>query len=109
LCYNEAMLDELTIETFQPLIGSSFWLHTTNETGKHKIEVRLEETKKVMENEAARLKRHPFSLYFLGPGSLYLEQKTYHLTHDAFPDGLEIFLVPIGKDTQGYHYEAAFA
>src|ERR1051325_2143216 len=103
------MLDQLTIETFQPHIGSQFWLHATTQTGKHKVELRLENAAKVMESEAAQLKRNPFSLYFLGPGSLYLEQKIYHITHDAFPERLDIFLVPIATDARGYTYEAVFA
>jgi len=103
------MLDQLTIKMFEPHIGTSFWLHTVNETGKHKIELRLERAAKVMESEAAQLPRNPFSLFFLGPGSIYLEQKIYHLTHEnAFPEGLDIFLVPVGKDERGYSYEAVF-
>jgi len=109
LCYNAPMSEQLTLETFEPHVGSSFWAHTQTETGNHKIELRLENAAKVMESEAVRLERHPFSLYFLGPGSIYLEQKIYHFTHDAFPEGLDIFLVPIGKDARGYLYEAAFA
>jgi hypothetical protein len=108
LCYNAAMLDQLTIETFEPLVGSSFWVHTRTETGTHKVELRLERAAKVMESEAARLARNPFSLYFVGPESIYLEQKIYHVTHDAFPDGLDIFIVPVGKDARGYLYEAVF-
>lgn len=103
------MLDQLTIETFQPHVGSSFWVNTVNKNGKHKIELRLENAAKVMESEAARLNRNPFSLYFRGPASIYLEQQIYHLTHDAFPDGMDIFLVPVGKDPQGFTYEAVFA
>jgi hypothetical protein len=102
------MLDQLTIDTFQPHVGNSFWLHTTTETGNHKIELRLEKALKVMESEAARLDRNPFSLYFAGPGSVPLEQKIYHLTHDAFPEGLDIFLVPVAKNANGYTYEAVF-
>ncbi len=103
------MLDQLTIEAFQPHVGSAFWLHTTTETGNHKVELRLDNALKAMESEAARLDRNPFSLFFRGPGSIYLEQKIYHLTHDAFPEGLDIFLVPVAKDAQGYTYEAVFA
>ena len=102
------MLDQLTIETFQPHIGSTFWLHTTTETANHKVELRLANALKVMESEAARLPRNPFSLHFLGPESFYLEQRIYHLTHDAFPEGLDIFLVPVGKDARGFIYEAVF-
>lgn len=100
------MLDQLTIDTFQPHVGSSFWLHTTNQTGNHKIELRLEKALKVMESEAARLDRNPFSLYFLAP--VYFEQHIYHVTHDAFPEGLDVFLVPVGKHAGGYQYEAVF-
>ena len=102
------MLDQLTIETFQPLVGTTFWLHTTNATGRHKVELQLDNAMKVMESVAAQLPRNPFSLHFVGPGSIRLEQQIYHITHDAFPDGLDIFLVPIGKDARGYRYEAVF-
>ena len=100
------MLDQLTIESFEPHVGTSFWLHTTDDKGNHKIEMRLVRAAKVMESEAARLDRNPFSLYFLGP--LHLPQQIYRLTHDAFAEPLDIFLVPVGKDTGGYAYEAVF-
>ena len=57
------MLDKLTIESFEPLVGTSFWLH---EKG-HEVEMRLTRAAKVMESEAARLKRTAFSLFFLAP------------------------------------------
>ena len=103
------MLDQLTIESFEPHVGTSFWLHTATETGTHKIELRLERVAKPKESEAARLNRDPFSLFFFGPGSIYLEQKIYRLTHDAFAEPLEIFLVPVANERGGYVYEAVFA
>ena len=99
------MLDQLTIDTFEPLLGSSFWALS----GTHKIELRLERAAKVMESEAARLKRNPFSLIFLGPGSIFLEQKIYRVTHESMTEPLDIFLVPIGREGGGYLYEAVFA
>jgi hypothetical protein len=96
------LLGELTIETFEPLVGSSFWIHLDG----RKIELRLTAAKKVMESEAARLPRNPFSLYFLGP--LYLPQQIYDVRHEAFGEPLEIFLVPIGQEPNGYAYEAVF-
>jgi len=96
------MLDTVTIETFQPLVGSSFWAHVDS----RKIELRLTAAKKVMESEAARLKRNPFSLYFLTP--LLLPQGIYHVTHDELPEPLDIFLVPIGHEANGYSLEAVF-
>jgi hypothetical protein len=96
------MLDELTVDSFQPHVGTSFWVHVNG----RKIELRLTGAMKVMESEAARLKRNPFSLYFLAP--LLLPQQIYHLTHDAFPEPLDIFLVPVSREPNGYSYEAVF-
>ena len=96
------MLDQLTIESFEPLVGSSFWLHANG----HKVELRLTRAARVMESEAARLKRSAFSLFFLAP--LFIPQGTHHLTHEAFPEPLDIFLVPVEKQAESYTVEAVF-
>jgi hypothetical protein len=96
------MLDHLTIDSFEPLVGSSFWLHSKG----HKVELRLTRAARVMESEAARLARSAFSLYFLAP--LFIPQGTHQVTHDAFPDPLDIFLVPIEKQGDAYTVEAVF-
>jgi len=96
------MLDQLTIESFEPLVGTSFWLHANG----HKVELRLERAARVMESEAARLKRTAFSLFFVTP--LMLPQQIYHLTHEAFADPLDIFLVPVAKQGNAYTVEAVF-
>ena len=83
-------------------MGTSFWLSFEN----RKIELRLIRAAKVMENEAARLARTPFSLFFLGP--VLLPQQIYRLTHDGFGEPLDIFLVPIARDASGFTYEAVF-
>jgi uncharacterized protein DUF6916 len=98
------MLDQVTAETFQPLVGSSFWVEFP--TGG-KVELRLTRAAKVMESEAAQLKRHPFSLYFVGPKSYRLPQQIYHVTHPEL-EALDIFLVPVGADAETYQYEAVF-
>lgn len=96
------MLDQLTIESFEPHVGTSFWLRNNEQ----KIELRLTRAARVMESEAARLNRTAFSLYFLGP--VLLPQQIYRLTHDGFQEPLDLFLVPIGKDVAGFNYEAVF-
>lgn len=96
------MLDQLTIDTFEPLVGSSFWLHHNG----HKVELRLMNAARVMASEAARLKRTAFSLYFLAP--LLIPQGIHHVTHEAFAEPLDIFLVPIAQDAKGYTCEAVF-
>lgn len=96
------MLDKLTIESFAPHVGTSFWLHA----GDRRIELRLIRAAKVMESEAVRLHRTPFSLFFLGP--VLLPQRIYRLNHDAFAEPMDIFLVPIAGDAAGFTYEAVF-
>jgi hypothetical protein len=96
------MLDQLTIDSFEPLVGSSFWLH---EKG-HKVELRLTRAARVMESEAARLKRTAFSLFFLAP--LLIPQGTHRLTHEAFVEPLDIFLVPVSREGEAYTVEAVF-
>lgn len=98
------MLDQLTVETFEPHVGTSFWVEFPNET---KVELRLARVGRVMESELARLNRQPFSLYFLGPKSILLPQNTYRITHDTV-EPMEIFVVPVGQQADAYHYEAVF-
>lgn len=98
------MLDQLTAESFEPHVGSSFWAEFPS---GGKVELRLMRVARVMESEAARLDRHPFSLFFIGPKSYMLHQQTCHLTHQAM-EPMDIFLVPVGQDAQAYHYEAVF-
>lgn len=96
------MLDKLTIDDFLPLVGSSFWLYH----GSHKVEMRLERAAPVMESEKARLKRTAFSLYFLAP--LVVPQGIHRLTHEAFPEPLDVFVVPIGQQPNGFNHEVVF-
>lgn len=96
------MLDQLTIETFEPLVGTSFWLH---EKG-HNVELRLTRASRVMESEAARLKRTAFSLFFLSP--ILIPQQIYNVTHESFAEPLNIFLVPVAKEGDAYTVEAVF-
>ena len=98
------MLETLTIESFEPLTGSSFWAEFPNGA---KVELRLKRVAKVMESELARLKRQPFSLYFDGPKSFQLKQQTYHVVHDSL-EPIDVFLVPIGETPEAYEYEAVF-
>ena len=99
------MLDQVTVESFEPHVGSSFWAELP---AGGKVELRLTRAAKVMESEAARLIRHPFSLYFIGPLSFRLEQRIYHVTHPSL-EAMDIFLVPVGQDAQALQYEAVFA
>lgn len=98
------MLDQLTHDVFEPHIGTSFWAEFPNGT---KVELRLDRVAKVMESELARLNRHPFSLFFIGPKSYKLKQQIYHLTHESL-EAVDIFLVPVSESPEIYEYEAIF-
>ncbi|MGQ0763005.1 MAG: DUF6916 family protein [Acidobacteriota bacterium] len=57
------------------------------------------------ENEQDGMER--FSVFFDGPGDIVLPQKTYQLEHDKMGT-IDLFLVPIRGDQNGFRYEAVF-
>jgi hypothetical protein len=71
-------------------------------------ELILERVASVMERDRAKLKRDPFSLYFRGSPERVMPQQIYRFQHGAFPADLEIFIVPVGRTTEGVQYEAVF-
>ena len=48
-----------------------------------------------------------FSILFQGPANLFLPQRTYTLEHEILGK-FDLFLVPVGKNAQGFEYEAVF-
>jgi hypothetical protein len=48
-----------------------------------------------------------FSVLFTGPADAPLPQQMYGMGHERLGDA-EVFLVPIGLDDRGFHYEAVF-
>ena len=56
-------------------------------------------------DEQRRMER--FSVFFKGPGTTPLPQQTYLLQHEGMGE-FEIFLVPVGRDENGFRYEAVF-
>ena len=86
------------------LVGSTFHLAGDGKSA----DLRLVTAAKVMESEAAKLKRTAFSLFFLGPHEPFFEQRIYPLDHEGL-GRLELFIVPVGHDENGFLYEAVFA
>jgi|SRR5688500_1093140 len=101
----ERLLDQWTFEMMEPLVGTSFWAYP--EEG-HKVELRVVRVAKVMESEAARLKRTAFSIFMVGPASYQIKQGTFAMTHDAFEEPFHMFIVPVEEGAEGYLYEAVF-
>lgn len=52
-------------------------------------------------------RQEQFALLFRGPLETPLAQGMYPLRHEVLGE-LDIFLVPVGMDAQGYSYEAVF-
>jgi hypothetical protein len=48
-----------------------------------------------------------FSILFHGPARPLLPQRTYPFAHDALGT-FDLFIVPVGRDRDGYLYEAVF-
>ena len=96
------MLDKLTKETFEPMMGSVFAL----QLGEGQT-LPLELSAVRGNGLQGMAKREQFSLHFRGPAAPALVQRTYRLEH-AQLGTLEIFLAPIGRDAAGMIYEAVF-
>ena len=96
-------LADLTLATFEPLVGDGFALQIGAGEGEA-IELVLESATKSGEWPGGR---DPFSLVFRGPQNPLLPQATYGLRHPGL--GLvEIFIVPIASDAAGAAYQAIF-
>lgn len=49
-----------------------------------------------------------FSAFFRGPLDFFLPQSTYRMEHERL-DSVDIFIVPIRQDNEGFYYEAVFS
>jgi hypothetical protein len=98
-------LDTATVDEFAPLVGDRFTAHP----GEDEADVELELTAAVPAlSPGPEGARHPFTLTFVGPPGAVLPQRIYRLDHPGL-GGLDIFLVPIGRDEAGTTYEAVFS
>jgi hypothetical protein len=103
------MLDKLTLDNFESLIGQTFMLSAPDGPTLALELVDVEElpTGRRRRRQPEVPKRAPFSLYF--NASALLPQGMYPMQHELFgPDPLNIFIVPVGQVDGGYEYEAVF-
>jgi len=96
------MLQDLTPDSLEEHLGTPF-----------RVRVEPERSLDLVLYQIARHEKHPgpriepFSAFFRGPREVILPQAIYSLEHERL-GALEIFLVPIGPDSQGMGYEAVF-
>lgn len=103
------MLETLTHEKFEPLIGQKFKLTSEDRTYEFELtDVALFPAPRRRSQAAASTRRAPFSVFFVGEP--LLPQAMYPLQHDAFgSEPLNVFIVPVGPvQGRGYEYEAVF-
>lgn len=101
------MLGTLTREDFLPHVGTAFEVVGTSvPAGLTLLEARdlgLRPERLVRTGTRASA----FSLRFRGPSAVLLPQQIWSLRHAVLGE-LAIFLVPIGRDEDGFLYEAIF-
>ena len=102
------MLEKLTRESFEPLIGQNFKVSNGGQTYDFKlVEVESFPVSGGRRRRGPVPARDPFSLFFVAEP--LLQQAMYPMEHEAFGSALEIFIVPVGKAEGGYEYEAVFS
>lgn len=111
-------IDSFTLDTFAPLVGSSFTV-SSGEQGdagragdgqpQATLELELIEANGVAgaRSEEANATRTPFSLLFLCRSAGPLADATYRVAHPQLGD-FELFIVPVAQDGDGVRYEAIF-
>jgi len=96
-------LNELTGNHFRPLIQSSVRVDMSGGEG---LELTLIEVADPFPAPAGQARR-PFSLVYRGPLRRFLPQGLYPLAHPGLGT-LEIFIVPVRQDADGFIYQAVF-
>ena len=95
------MLERMRREDFEPHLNTTFRLLRGQE---EPLELELIE---ITGGEGTFENSYSFSLIFRGGPHFVLQQHTFTLDHPALGT-LDIFLVPIARDADGYRYEAVF-
>lgn len=94
------MTELFTIDTFSGYVNTEFLMHYGD---SQSAELDLISVTDV----GSSARQIQFSLVFLGPNEAPLAQGIYRIEHDEL-GALDLFLVPIGRDKRGVHYEAIF-
>ena len=99
----EEAAPSLTLELFQPEVGSTFSIGFSDA----RFDLELREASALKYHNPKLHTRHPFALTFVCPDQRVLQQGCYAIDHERL-GLLEIFMVPIAADEDGVQYEAVF-
>jgi hypothetical protein len=92
--------ERITKESFAENLNTKFRIPFENSTT---AELELIEVVGTMSTP----RQEQFSLFFRGPLEYLLPQSTYHMEHDKM-GAMDIFIVPVGREQEGFRYEAVF-
>ena len=102
---SDDILATLTYDTARGLVGRTYRVNARDRS----IALTITRVIRAAEDRprAPELERDAFSIFFSGPRDVMLPQKMYDLIGDAesFP---HLFIVPVGRNADGYEYEAVF-
>jgi hypothetical protein len=93
-----------TEEDFRPHLGTKFGVRIQ---APRPLELELTEVRSYNPKGVEQSEMERFSLLFDGPGDMMLPQGTYTLVHPEAGE-LLLFIVPVGRDERGFHYEVVF-
>ncbi len=94
------MLEKLHKVTFDSLLDEPFHVDVPGSAG---FDLKLVEVTEHLHT----VRQESFSVFFHGPASSFIRQGMYRLCHEKLGE-IDLFLVPIGRDRDGYEYEAVF-
>lgn len=94
------MTERLEKAAFAENLNTKFLFRPDDE---HVIELELTKIREI-ESEPDH---EQFALLFRGSGNVYLPQRIYPLAHERM-GAISLFLVPTGRDENGFIYEAVF-
>ena len=99
------ILATLTCEKARDFVGRVYRVNA----GERSIDLTVTKVMRAAEDRprTPELKRDAFSIFFSGPADVLLPQRMYDLIGEAesFP---HLFIVPVGRNANGYEYEAVF-
>lgn len=93
------MIQPLAVSAFQESLHTMFRVRTE---ATPEVDLVLN---KVVDRSSPGQER--FSIYLRGPSEAFLPQRLYRMEHDRL-GAVDIFIVPVASDPDGYTYEAVF-
>jgi hypothetical protein len=101
------MPETLSKESFADILNTKFRVLLEQENAPE-VELELAELVDFPTLTHGRSDVERFSLFFYGPGNIFLPQNMYRLAHERLGEQ-DIFLVPVAQEPRGYRYEAVFS